>query len=69
MPTSPADSVPFRLQGVSGIEQVCQLTGPDAVVDTEPVKIAGTDLGSMFDAGGQDAGSRSATHSANVRKG
>jgi hypothetical protein len=52
-PTSPADSVPFRLKGVSGIEQVCQLTGPDAVVDTEPVKIAGTDLGSMFDAGGR----------------
>lgn len=49
---SPA-AEPFRLAGVAAVQQVCQLTGPEAIVDTTPVKIAGTDLGSMFVAGGR----------------
>jgi hypothetical protein len=43
----------FLLGGVTGIEEVCQLTGPGAFNDTSKVMIAGTDLGSMFDAGGR----------------
>jgi hypothetical protein len=52
-PLTNALSAPFVLSGVSGIERVCQLTGPDAFNDTASVKIAGADLGSMFDAGGK----------------
>jgi hypothetical protein len=40
---------PFLLEGVTGVEQVAQLTGPGSELnDTEAVAVAGTDLGSMF---------------------
>jgi hypothetical protein len=52
-PLTNAQSAPFLLSGVSGIERVCQLTGPGAFNDTAKVKIAGVDLGSMFEAGGK----------------
>lgn len=42
---------PFVLEGVSGVTQVAQLTGPDAVNDTASVGVAGTDLGWMMNAG------------------
>ncbi|MBX3029616.1 MAG: DUF4185 domain-containing protein [Chloroflexi bacterium] len=48
-----AGDPPFLLAGLADIRQVCQLTGPDAHQDTSAVKIAGTDLGSMFEAGGR----------------
>ncbi|WP_166351986.1 DUF4185 domain-containing protein [Phytoactinopolyspora limicola] len=43
----------FILTGVGEATQVAKLTGPEAINDTEPVAVAGTDLGSMFDAGGR----------------
>ena len=43
----------YLLAGLSAIEPVCQLTGPGAFNDTTGVMIAGTDIGSMFDAGGR----------------
>jgi hypothetical protein len=42
---------PFVLTGVSGLEEIAQLTGPDAINDTESVAVAGTDLGSMVNVG------------------
>lgn len=42
---------PFVLTGVSGLEEIAQLTGPDAINDTEGVAVAGTDLGSMVNVG------------------
>jgi hypothetical protein len=42
---------PFVLTGVSGLTQVAQLTGPDAINDTETAAVAGTDLGSMSNIG------------------
>jgi len=47
------NAAPFVLTGVTGIEQLCQLTGPDGHNDTIPQMVAGTDLGSMFQAGGK----------------
>ncbi|KRB36888.1 DUF4185 domain-containing protein [Microbacterium sp. Root180] len=38
---------PFVLEGVSGLTEIAQLTGPDAINDTESAAVAGTDLGSM----------------------
>lgn len=38
---------PFVLTGVSEVTEIAQLTGPGAINDTEPVAVAGTDLGSM----------------------
>lgn len=38
---------PFVLEGVSAVTEIAQLTGPDAMNDTEAVAVAGTDLGSM----------------------
>lgn len=51
---NPADA-PFVLSDVADITQVCQLTGPapEGANDTATVKIAGTDLGHMFDADGK----------------
>ena len=48
-----AGATPFLLADVANISQVCQLTGHGAHNDTAKVEIAGTDLGSMFDAGGK----------------
>lgn len=42
---------PFLLAGVSNLTQIAQLTGPDAVNDTEKAAVAGTDLGSMTNLG------------------
>ena len=42
---------PFVLDGVSGLTEIAQLTGPDAMNDTASVSVAGTDLGSMVDVG------------------
>jgi len=42
---------PFVLAGVSAPEEIAQLTGPDAINDTEGVAVAGTDLGSMVNVG------------------
>lgn len=41
------------LQGVSGLEQVSQVTGPDSPNHTDAWEVAGQDLGSMFDADGK----------------
>lgn len=38
---------PFVLEGVSGLTEIAQLTGPGAINDTEAAAVAGTDLGSM----------------------
>lgn len=50
--TSPS-STPFVLAGLSGVTELCQLTGPGAHNDTTAVKIAGTDLGSMWESDGR----------------
>lgn len=42
---------PFVLEGVSGLTEIAQLTGPDAMNDTAAVSVAGTDLGSMTNVG------------------
>lgn len=42
---------PFVLKGVSGLTEIAQLTGPDAMNDTAAVSVAGTDLGSMTNVG------------------
>src|SRR5688500_10684816 len=42
---------PFVLDGVSGLTEIAQLTGPGAINDTEPAAVAGTDLGSMANLG------------------
>lgn len=42
---------PFVLTGVSGLTEIAQLTGPDAMNDTAAVSVAGTDLGSMTNVG------------------
>ncbi|UNK71079.1 DUF4185 domain-containing protein [Microbacterium sp. H1-D42] len=42
---------PFVLKGVSGVTEIAQLTGPDAMNDTASVGVAGTDLGSMVNLG------------------
>lgn len=42
---------PFVLEGVSDLTQIAQLTGPDAINDTEAAAVAGTDLGSMTNLG------------------
>ncbi|MBA2718303.1 MAG: DUF4185 domain-containing protein [Chloroflexi bacterium] len=52
-PLTNAQDAPFVLAGLSAIERVCQLTGPGAYNDTATVKVAGADLGSMFEAGGR----------------
>jgi hypothetical protein len=54
--SSAAPERPFVLAGVSGQAEVCQLTGPGAHNDTTAATgpmIAGTDLGSMFEADGR----------------
>lgn len=43
----PDQDKPFVLAGVSGLDEIAQLTGPGAINDTEKVAVAGTDLGSM----------------------
>jgi hypothetical protein len=42
---------PFVLTGVDGLTEIARLTGPDAINDTEPAAVAGTDLGSMTNIG------------------
>ena len=41
----------FVLEGVSGLDEIAKLTGPAAMNDTDPVGVAGTDLGSMVNVG------------------
>lgn len=48
--TTDADK-PFVLSGVENVTEIAQLTGPDAMNDTESVGVAGTDLGSMVTVG------------------
>lgn len=51
---APAQSpAPFLLADVADVAEVCQLTGPGAHNDTTGVMIAGTDLGSMWQADGR----------------
>ncbi|GAA2365547.1 hypothetical protein Cme02nite_31350 [Catellatospora methionotrophica] len=50
---NPTQDRPFVLAGVSGVRRVAQLTGPDSINHTDRVGIAGTDLGSMFEADGR----------------
>jgi hypothetical protein len=45
--------VPFLLSGVRDVVQVAQLTGPSSSNHTDRFEVAGQDLGSMFQAGGQ----------------
>jgi len=45
--TNASADQPFVLTGVGNVTEVAQLTGPDGMNDTDSVKIAGTDLGSM----------------------
>lgn len=47
----PNPGKPFALGGVSGLTEIAQLTGPDAMNDTASVSVAGTDLGSMVNVG------------------
>jgi hypothetical protein len=42
---------PFVLEGVSGLTEIAQLTGPDGMNDTAAAAVAGTDLGSMTNLG------------------
>lgn len=42
---------PFRLDSVSNVTEIAQLTGPGAINDTASVSVAGTDLGSMVNVG------------------
>jgi hypothetical protein len=44
---------PLTLTGVSGVDRVAQLTGPDSLNKTDRYEIAGQDLGSMFQADGK----------------
>lgn len=44
---------PFVLTGVTDVQQLAQLTGPDSLNRTDRFEIAGQDLGSMFDADGK----------------
>ncbi|MDF1603247.1 DUF4185 domain-containing protein [Nocardioides sp. YIM 152315] len=49
-----AQATPTRtLSGVSDVTEVSRLTGPDSPNHTDAYEIAGTDLGSMFEAGGK----------------
>lgn len=50
--TNPADS-PFLLTGVSGVEQLGQVTGADSTSKTDQYAVYGTDLGSMFEYDGK----------------
>ena len=45
------DDRPFVLADVANVTQIAQLTGPDAMNDTETAAVAGTDLGSMTNLG------------------
>ena len=47
----PDSHKPFVLSGVTGLTQIAQLTGPDAINDTAVATVAGTDLGSMTNLG------------------
>lgn len=47
----PNPDKPFVLSGVSELTEIAQLTGPDAINDTETAAVAGTDLGSMLTVG------------------
>src|SRR5690606_1797138 len=47
----PDPDTPFVLEGVSGVTEIAQPTGPDALHDTASVTVAGTDLGSMVNVG------------------
>ena len=47
----PNPDKPFVLEGVTGLTEIAQLTGPDAMNDTASVSVAGTDLGSMVNVG------------------
>jgi hypothetical protein len=51
MPDQPA--APFVLGAVSNVVRVAQLTGPDSPNRTDRFRVAGTDLGSMFEADGK----------------
>jgi hypothetical protein len=49
---NPADS-PFVLDGVTGVEQLGAVTGPDSPGNTPQYAVDGTDLGSMFEFDGK----------------
>ncbi len=49
---NPADS-PFVLGGVTGVEQLGAVTGPDSLGNTPQYAVDGTDLGSMFEFDGK----------------
>jgi hypothetical protein len=51
VPVDPEPDKPFVLEGVSNVTEIAQLTGPDAMNDTETAAVAGTDLGSMANVG------------------
>ena len=44
---------PFVLSGIANVTRVAQLTGPDSPNRTDRYGVAGTDLGSMFEADGK----------------
>ena len=46
-------NAPFVLAGVRDVVQVSQLTGPSSPNKTGRFEVAGQDLGSMFEAGGE----------------
>ncbi|WP_155368374.1 DUF4185 domain-containing protein [Catellatospora vulcania] len=50
---NPRPDLPFVLAGLANVQRVAQLTGPDSANRTDRVAIAGTDLGSMFEADGK----------------
>ncbi|WP_306893243.1 DUF4185 domain-containing protein [Agromyces albus] len=51
--TGGAADAEFVITGVAGVERISQLTGPDSANDTGSAMVAGTDLGSMFEADGR----------------
>ena len=50
---APASMEPFVLSGVTNVTKVSQITGPDSPNSTDRFGVAGTDLGSMFEADGK----------------
>lgn len=51
MTVDPDADKPFVLAGIEAVTEIAQLTGPDAINDTETAAVAGTDLGSMANLG------------------
>src|SRR5690349_23091580 len=51
IPVEADQDKPFVLHDVANLTEIAQLTGPDAMNDTESAAVAGTDLGSMTNIG------------------